>query len=431
MSRQADILQIQKYLNGELDARAMHELERRALDDPFLADALEGYEHAGTDQQKHLLDLSGRLQNRARKVKRLFAWGAISAAASVVLVIGIGIWFFVRSSKPQNQPQAELVTTATKKSSDTTQEADKPAKADTTRSNNKANNAIAETNIRKVHRPGVNKAESDANSYHVPAPSAETSPVLVFKKFKDSTPVNEMAVDGSKTGQKDSITHDVLKSSVPFAANNAVKPARKKKVVNPDTVLQGHVDGVSVEPSNITGVVTGRDDGMPITGAIVKITGSGFGAVTDAKGRFALRNVPHNATLAIGYIGYKSKKIRVKQGDSLTISLEPVSNTLSEVVVTRTNNENAGRITTPTPVNGWDDLDSYLKENSKSPDGKTGKVKLTFVVNPDGSLSNFKVTKSLNAADDQKAIDLIKNGPAWSGGSDNKPHEVKVTVKFN
>ena len=50
MSREKDILQIRKYLNGELDAAAMHELERRALDDPFLADAIEGFEHAGGGQ---------------------------------------------------------------------------------------------------------------------------------------------------------------------------------------------------------------------------------------------------------------------------------------------------------------------------------------------------------------------------------------------
>ena len=44
MDRADDILQIRKYLNGELNTRAMHELERRALDDPFLADSLEGFE---------------------------------------------------------------------------------------------------------------------------------------------------------------------------------------------------------------------------------------------------------------------------------------------------------------------------------------------------------------------------------------------------
>src|SRR5580698_1120684 len=35
---------IQKYLNGEMSAREMHDLEKTALDDPFLADAIEGME---------------------------------------------------------------------------------------------------------------------------------------------------------------------------------------------------------------------------------------------------------------------------------------------------------------------------------------------------------------------------------------------------
>jgi len=45
VSKQTDISQqIRKYLNGELDARAMHQLEKEAQNDPFLMEALEGYE---------------------------------------------------------------------------------------------------------------------------------------------------------------------------------------------------------------------------------------------------------------------------------------------------------------------------------------------------------------------------------------------------
>lgn len=426
-------MQIRKYLNGELDARAMHELERRALDDPFLADALEGYEQTGSDQQHHLVDLSNRLQNRTQKVKRLFAWGALSAAASVILVIGLGIWFFSRNNKPQKPPQvAQVIAPAIKKLSDTTLKQNKPG-APTIIQSDKATNTIAKASIvehNRYQRSVAGKTHNeDAAPFNAPPPAAESSPVPVFKKFKDSTPVNEMAVTGSKTSQKDTANKQP-KNNASYAAISSGNA--KRKVVNPDTVLQAHVDGMSVEPSNITGVVMGRDDRMPITGAIVKIAGSGFGAVTDAKGRFALRNVPQNATLAVGYIGYKSKKVRVKRGDSLTISLEPTTSSLAEVVVTNQYNaNNSGTITSPTPTKGWDAFNSYLKEHSQSPDGKTGKVKLSFTVNADGSMSNFKVTKSLNSTDDQKAIDLIRNGPTWSGSSDNKPHEVKVTVKFD
>ncbi len=38
---------IEKYHKGLLSAKERHDLEKAALDDPFLADALEGYAVAG------------------------------------------------------------------------------------------------------------------------------------------------------------------------------------------------------------------------------------------------------------------------------------------------------------------------------------------------------------------------------------------------
>jgi TonB family protein len=76
-------------------------------------------------------------------------------------------------------------------------------------------------------------------------------------------------------------------------------------------------------------------------------------------------------------------------------------------------------------------LDDYLKKNAQSPDGKTGKVKVSFVVAADGSLSQFKIVKSLSDDADKKAISLISGGPAWVGGTDGKPKEITVSVKFH
>ena len=53
---------ISQYLGGELDEAAMHELERQALDDPFLADALEGYSHAELPAGPHLSLLQKQLE---------------------------------------------------------------------------------------------------------------------------------------------------------------------------------------------------------------------------------------------------------------------------------------------------------------------------------------------------------------------------------
>jgi hypothetical protein len=58
-------------------------------------------------------------------------------------------------------------------------------------------------------------------------------------------------------------------------------------------------------------------------------------------------------------------------------------------------------------------------------------VLLSFTVNGRGGLSGFTVVQSLSASADQKAIDLISNGPGWVGNIDGQPHVVTVTVSFH
>jgi len=66
-------------------------MEREAQDDPFLMDAIAGYESAETDQQQNLAQLDNLLQKRIAlsKTRRLIPWKYISAAASLVLILCI------------------------------------------------------------------------------------------------------------------------------------------------------------------------------------------------------------------------------------------------------------------------------------------------------------------------------------------------------
>lgn len=81
------------------------------------------------------------------------------------------------------------------------------------------------------------------------------------------------------------------------------------------------------------------------------------------------------------------------------------------------------------PKNGWDNFEKYLKDKAVSPDGKAGIVKVTFTVNTDGSCSDFKIKSGLTDAADQKAIELIKNGPAWVCNP-GQSKQVTVNVEF-
>ncbi|MGZ3761800.1 MAG: hypothetical protein ACXVJC_18020, partial [Mucilaginibacter sp.] len=98
-AKKTDISQISKYLKGELDNAAMHRLERDAHNDPFLMDALEGYELAKNDQLENLADLQSRLAKRTapKKERSILLWRILPLAACLLLTIGIGYWFL----KPQ------------------------------------------------------------------------------------------------------------------------------------------------------------------------------------------------------------------------------------------------------------------------------------------------------------------------------------------
>jgi hypothetical protein len=70
---------IERYLKGELTPAEMHALERKALSDPFLAEALEGAADIPTDELEadlHALQasLKERIQSPREKVVPMWAW---------------------------------------------------------------------------------------------------------------------------------------------------------------------------------------------------------------------------------------------------------------------------------------------------------------------------------------------------------------------
>lgn len=68
---------------------------------------------------------------------------------------------------------------------------------------------------------------------------------------------------------------------------------------------------------------------------------------------------------------------------------------------------------------GMKDLYTYIKENLKYPEAakaanKQGMVFLIFVVEKDGSLSNFRVLRGLGYGCDEEAMRVVKSSPKWT-----------------
>ena len=103
-----------------------------------------------------------------------------------------------------------------------------------------------------------------------------------------------------------------------------------------NTVIIKHQGVTKDQKENATHTVSGivkDENGLPIIGATVKVRGAQMGVVTDMDGKFSLKTSV-GSVLTVSYIGYKTQDIKVQEGGSLNIKLEPESKQLNEVVVT-------------------------------------------------------------------------------------------------
>ena len=114
---------IERYHKGLMNAGEMHALEKAALDDSFLADALDGYNLPGLNIAADLNELNNRLNERTGQVKimasnKKSSFFFLRIAAMIVVVAGAGLltYTFFNKNKDENSfAKNETVQKATEK----------------------------------------------------------------------------------------------------------------------------------------------------------------------------------------------------------------------------------------------------------------------------------------------------------------------------
>ncbi|MBD1392666.1 SusC/RagA family TonB-linked outer membrane protein [Mucilaginibacter glaciei] len=87
------------------------------------------------------------------------------------------------------------------------------------------------------------------------------------------------------------------------------------------------------QAQTVTGIVTAKEDGLPVPGVSVVVKGSRIGAQTSVAGKFTLP-VSGPGTLVFSFIGYVTKEVPFTPGENLAVMIITNSKLLSEVVVT-------------------------------------------------------------------------------------------------
>ena len=71
--------------------------------------------------------------------------------------------------------------------------------------------------------------------------------------------------------------------------------------------------GMAVAQTQVKGTVVSSEDGEPVVGASVMVSGTKTGSITDADGKFAL-SAPEGTKLVVSYLGMHPKTVTVPQG---------------------------------------------------------------------------------------------------------------------
>ena len=435
---------IERYLKGELTPAEMHALEQKALRDPFLADALEGAEHAGAEPFSMDIELLQRSvydkTHRKRRLITMSGWQLYMGIAASLLILAVSSFIVLNMIRDQS-PQSAML--ALKKDSGVA--ADSVAAKDPTVDDsagpaaNQSNDAEERQTPSSPSREYENDESSDAI---VTAPAETVVPDGVESETRSEAlaeaeleqPTNSAAVSPETETR---VAESVDKSDGDVSGETAEEEPKRKQGIR-----SGRDASVFLAlDKSVRGKVVSLEDGSPLAGVNVLIKGTNKGTITNADGFFSLEVPGTNDSLVFSFIGLTSREVKVKDDAEVKVAMQSDPSQLSEMVVTgygvADSDKDPAVMEMAVPEGGRNAYKKYLEEQLQYPQQALenevkGKVTVQFTVQPNGQLSDFQVIKGLGYGCDEELIRLIKEGPAWvPSKKDNQPVEEKVKIRVN
>ena len=444
---------IEKYFSGKLSFSQLFEMEKAALDDPFLAEAMEGYEGMRDKEWKKQLALIRKQVAESGSDAKVIPlhrstgnkWWKTAAA---VLVIGGGaaLTFILTKNNSQEKSSSEIAQTVTTP-------AVSPATKDTT-----ALPSVTEPG-QTTSAAAMEKAKS-ANGTTAQANTQTSSNDFTLQQDKapvqDSikSSLDEIAVADI---QKPSVSPQVAPASA--AGNNAVKADEKmitsgkesaKQNNNEATLFKRQTNTVANKKEQVANnffnaqVVTADNSPLPFTN--ISIKSENFGTYADVKGNFRLVSPDTLLNVEIKSVGYAPRTflLRSNQPQNKIVLLEDESAIREKTVIqskdvgsikkSRRASVSSDSLVNAEPADGWENYNTYVANNIHIPDELTknefhGEVELSFDIKANGTISNLRVNKSMGEVYDEAAKRLIMQGPQWKVKK-GKKSSASIKVKF-
>ena len=380
-----------RYHRGELSHTEMHRLEKDALDDPFLSEALDGY--ALVQEKMKPLDFinlnsnSEKSNNTGKIIQFKKLLSPLRIAASLLLLFCIGYFLFSNNvsststvknnslpealSSDSNQTETITPTPQNQVNDFSTEKATELASIIKDKKSNKSSITVSES---------LNKPTVQQNIAATPSLITEDVAVAEYKADDDVTSISVDNHTLKKTEQKRAlVTKDVITNSNDSQLYVAAVPTGKMKLPAP-----------VITNNNNTNSGTWTNNGQALNEVVVT--------------------------------GYSTNRKKQFSSAQKTISAKELNDD---------ENTDQVELPVPSPIIGWDELNSYLQKNLQSCTDKTGsqfkgKAIISFYIDASGTPVKIK-SKSLSPNCLNEAKRLLLAGPKWSGDPNKK---VTVTLEW-
>ncbi len=444
---------IDKYLSGQLTPAQMNALEKKALNDPFLADALQGLGSIEPDQlQADIHDIKGRLARQTRKELASWKWISRIAAALIIVAVATFVVIFLSDRQGDNGNLA-----LNKNESQAPEQQSPPIAATPADTISPAQTEVPEEKKEPVGPPIAAKPEADTRSRSeqpaakAPVEQDRLADAEVAEDMDDiDAKISEALSEENRTAN--AAGQQSIPSESALEAQKKQELFRDRAETERDSEKRKSVSGARVKESAasynvarkiVRGRVTYSEDGTGLPGVNILVKGSNEGVVTDAKGNYQI-SVEGQPTLQFSFIGFSTTEVPATS-DELNVSMSPDISELSEVVVVGYSDDVGFLPSTPTvmelaaPEGGRRMYKQYLEQNLQYPqlalENKVeGKVTVQFTIDMMGQMTDFRVIKGLGFGCEEEVIRLIKQGPKWSPTKKNEApikDRVRVRMRFS
>ena len=460
----------EKYFTHQLSNTERHTIEKAALTDPLVNDAMEGYENTNFElANKQLATIQQNIQGTQQETAKVITMAAtnnskqwLRIAAAIIIMVGVGstIWLVNNNNSIVEKPIAYIpneviqapvdVTTKEVTTNNKTTTTVTIPEAVATKPSTQASAPTLKLSIDEVagltKDNATNTATITESNTQLNAPKAieqeDSKALLAKEEALRKQQSNDLAIADKKKETAKSAKNVTI--ATPSIADNEITRNNNTRAYN----------NQNASPNVFRGrVLNNNGEALAATTLSVRNSNTNILARTDNDGNFSVQLPDTNAIVSVETSGYAQQQLNLSANRSNNIVLEKgkEETSLAETVVVaygtakaKTANAATQKVTQQEmlnggiePLGGWKSFNQYLEQKlailkleneGDIEDESSDNLTINFKVKNNGEPTNINVKGAKNNKVAQKAAEIIEQGPKWKYSKKNK--KVKLVVQL-